>query len=72
MSIAKNRADTLKALVAGSVACSAGAVSHSIALEIDALFDARLVRPRARRAQASSVAGQVVQRLCSFGPARVR
>ena len=49
MSISRDRAATLKALIAGSAACSATPVARAITEEIDALYNARLVRPRPRR-----------------------
>jgi hypothetical protein len=49
MSISKDRVLTLKALIAGSAACTAMPVAKAITEEIDALYNARLVRPRPRR-----------------------
>ena len=49
MSISKDRVSTLKALIAGSAACTATPVARAITEEIDALYNARLVRPRPRR-----------------------
>jgi len=49
MSLSTNRLMTLKALIAGSVACSVTPAFATISQELDALHDARNVRPRLRR-----------------------